>query len=86
MGGRLLGAEQYDGLWKLAKKIMLYGTIVSIILMIAGFVFYKPVGRIFSNEIEVLDTFYAVFFILILGLPINAMAFVSTDSLKAWAK
>ncbi|MCP4976010.1 MAG: MATE family efflux transporter [Maribacter sp.] len=76
MGGRLLGAKNYNGLWKLAKKIMLYGAIVSIVLMLTGFLFYKPIGGIFSNEIEVLETFYAVFFILILGLPMNTIAFV----------
>ena len=76
IGGRLLGAKDYNGLWKLAKKIMLYGAIVSIVLMLTGFLFYKPIGAIFSNEIEVLETFYAVFFILILGLPMNTIAFV----------
>ncbi len=76
MGGRLLGAKDYKGLWRLAKKIILYGGVVSIVLMLAGFVFYKPIGGIFSNEIEVLETFYAIFFILILGLPMNTVAFV----------
>ncbi|EAR02907.1 MATE family efflux transporter [Maribacter sp. HTCC2170] len=76
MGGRLLGAKDYNGLWQLAKKIMLYGAIVSLILMITGFVFYQPIGRVFSNEIQVLETFYAIFFILILGLPMNTIAFV----------
>lgn len=76
MGGRLLGAKDYNGLWKLAKKIMLYGAVVSFVLMVVGFVFYQPIGRVFSNEIEVLETFYAIFFILILGLPMNTIAFV----------
>jgi len=76
MGGRLLGAKDYKGLWRLAKKIILYGAVVSIVLMLAGFVFYKPIGSVFSNEIEVLETFYTIFFILILGLPMNTVAFV----------
>ena len=76
MGGRLLGAKDYNGLWKLAKKIVLYGAIVSLILMAIGFVFYKPIGKIFTNEPDVLNTFYTIFFILILGLPMNALAFV----------
>jgi len=76
MGGRLLGAKDYNGLWDLAKKIMWYGAMVSLILMVFGFLFYKPIGRIFSNEREVLETFYSVFFVLILGFPINTMAFV----------
>jgi len=76
MGGRLLGAKDYNGLWRLAKKIIFYGGVVSIALMLTGFVFYKPIGGIFSNEIEVLETFYAIFFILIIGLPMNTVAFV----------
>lgn len=76
MGGRLLGAKDYNGLWKLAKKITLYGLSVSLVLMALGFIFYKPIGRIFSNEPLVLETFYTIFFILILGLPMNTMAFV----------
>ncbi len=76
MGGRLLGAKDYNGLWSLAKKITGYGVVVSLVLMLASFLFYDPIGNIFSNEIIVLETFYAVFFILILGLPINTVAFV----------
>lgn len=76
MGGRLLGAKDYAGLWKLAKKISLYGLLVSAVMMLIAFVFYRQIGNIFSNEAVVLQTFYAVFFILILGLPINTVAFV----------
>ena len=76
MGGKLLGAHDYKGLWKLAKKIISYGLIVSLMLMLVGFVFYKPIGRLFSNETIVLETFYSIFFIAILGLPMNTLAFV----------
>ncbi len=76
LGGKLLGAKDYNGLWKLAKKIMLYGFLVSLVLVIFGLLYYKPIGRLFSNEPIVLETFYTIFFILILGLPMNTMAFV----------
>ncbi|WP_343488293.1 MATE family efflux transporter [Allomuricauda sp. d1] len=76
MGGRLLGAKDYKGLWLLAKKIATYGIIVSIILMLVGFIFYYPLGRLFSNETIVLTTFYSIFFIVILGLPMNSIAFL----------
>ncbi len=76
MGGRLLGAKDYTGLWGLARKIILYGICVSGLLVLLGFLFYYPIGRIFSNETVVLETFYGIFFILILGLPMNAIAFV----------
>lgn len=76
MGGKLLGAKNYDGLWDLAKKIMLYGFVISLILVLVGFLFYRPIGRIFSNDITVLQAFYSIFFILILGIPMNMVAFV----------
>lgn len=76
MGGRLLGARDYNGLWTLARKIVIYGTTISLILMGFSFLFYESLGRIFSNEVIVLETFYGVFFIVILGLPINSIAFV----------
>ncbi|MFH6603205.1 MATE family efflux transporter [Maribacter algicola] len=76
MGGRLLGARDYDGLWKLAKKIIGYGLMISLVLVIFSFVSYRPIGRLFSNETIVLETFYSVFFIVVIGLPMNAVAFV----------
>lgn len=76
IGGRLLGARNYDGLWKLAKKIITYGLLVSLVLVVAGFVFYKPIGYLFSKETLVLNAFYAIFFIVIIGLPMNTIAFV----------
>ncbi|WP_430968155.1 MATE family efflux transporter [Spongiimicrobium sp. 2-473A-2-J] len=76
MGGKLLGERDYNGLWKLSKKIILYGIVVSSALALAGVLFYRPIGSLFSNETVVLETFYSVFFILILGLPMNTVAFV----------
>lgn len=76
LGGKLLGAKDYDSLWKLAKKVLFYGMLVSLVLVVLGFVFYRPIGRMFSNEQVVLDTFYSIFYILILGLPMNSLAFV----------
>ena len=76
MGGRLLGAKDYSGLWKLMKKICLYGAMVSVVLLILGFILYKDLGRIFSSNVDVLNTFYSIFFLVILALPVNAIAFV----------
>ena len=76
MGGKLLGAKDYSGLWRLAKKITLYGFLVSLVLVLFGFLFYRPIGGLFSNEVIVLETFYSIFFIVIIGLPMNTLAFV----------
>ena len=76
MGGKLLGSKDYDGLFLLAKKIMIYGVLVSLLLMTLGFIFYTPIGTFFSNDIPVLNAFYGIFFIVILGQPINSIAFI----------
>ena len=76
MGGRLLGAKNYNGLWELAKKIILYGVAVSLVLMLFSTIFYRFLGRLFTNETMVLESFYAIFFILIIALPVNTVAFV----------
>ncbi|WP_072989636.1 MATE family efflux transporter [Pseudozobellia thermophila] len=76
MGGRLLGARDYDGLWRLARKVVKYGLAISLGLVVAGFLFYKPIGYLFSKEDLVLNTFYSIFFIVVLALPMNTIAFV----------
>lgn len=76
MGGKLLGANDYRGLWQLSKKIITYGLVISLLLMCCGFLFYYPLGRLFSNEEVVLTTFYGIFFIVLLGLPMNTLAFI----------
>ncbi len=76
LGGRFLGSRDFDSLWKLARKTLMYGWIVSAVLMLAGAVFYHPIGRVFSSEMEVLHAFYSIFFIVILGMPINTIAFI----------
>ena len=86
MGGRLLGAKDYNGLWTLAKKINGYGIIVSLVLMVLGFVFYEPIGRLFSKETAVLNVFYGIFYIVLLGLPMNSIAFLFDGMFKGMGK
>lgn len=76
MGGRLLGANDREGLWLLAKKVVTYGMWVSLGLMVLALIFYGPIGQIFSNSEAVLRVFNGIFFLVILGLPINTLAFV----------
>ncbi len=76
LSGRLLGAKDYQSLWTLGKRVTLYGTGVSMMLAIIGFLFYYPIGTIFSHETAVLDAFYSIFFIVLIVQPINGFAFV----------
>ena len=76
LSGKLLGAQKYRALWKLAKRVSTYGISVSILLAILGFAFYEKIGLLFTNEDLVLETFYNTFFIVLLVQPINGLAFV----------
>ena len=86
LGGRFLGAKDYDSLWLLTSRILRYALWVSLGLMVLGGVFYPYIGRVFSAEPSVLDTFSKVFFIVILGLPINTLAFVYDGIFKGLGK
>lgn len=76
IGGRLLGAKDYRGLWTLARKVVACGGSVSLVLMGLGYLLYMPLGRLFSQDPGVLQAFGAIFFIVILGLPMNSVAFL----------
>lgn len=76
LSGRFLGSRDYNSLWKLSRKTLMFGWIVTGALMIAGAIFYFPIGRVFSSEADVLNAFYGIFFFVILGMPINTIAFI----------
>jgi putative MATE family efflux protein len=76
MGGKLLGAKDYKNLNILVKKTNLYGAFVSLVLMALAFLGYDFIGRIFSSDINVLTVFDGFFYLVLLMLPINAIAFV----------
>ncbi|MGB5944413.1 MAG: MATE family efflux transporter [Leeuwenhoekiella sp.] len=86
LAGRLLGKNDRAGLWKLGKIITAYALGVSLILMLVGILFYKPLGLIFSKEPEVIARFTAIFFMVILMQPINAIAFVFDGIFKGMGK
>ncbi len=75
-GGRLKGAKDYKQLSILVKKVTQYGLFVGVILMLLGTLFYKEAGEMFTNNKEVLEAFYAMFFMVILVQPANVIAFV----------
>lgn len=75
LGGKLLGAENYKGLSILTKRVNMYNLGVSVLLMLLLFVFYNPLGLLFSKDEAVLDVFYSMFFLVIISQPLNALAF-----------
>ncbi len=86
LGGLFLGAQDYDSLWALARKTMRYGLTVSAILMVSGLLFYQPVGRAFSNDPAVQETFNRLFVAVIGVLPIGAVAFIYDGLFKGMGK
>ncbi|GAA4273357.1 MATE family efflux transporter [Aquimarina gracilis] len=82
LGGRLLGAKEYTTLVAMSKKVTLYGVIVACMLAGIGLFFSETLGLIFSKDPEVLKVFTGFFFIVVIMLPINALAFVGDGIFK----
>jgi putative MATE family efflux protein len=86
MSGKLLGENNYKKIWNLSIILSGYTVIISIILGLICFIFYIPIGKLFSHENEVLHLFYSIFWIVILMQPINAIAFVFDGIFKGLAE
>lgn len=76
VAGRLLGEKDYKSLWKLSIKLSRYAIIIAFVLTALCGMFYVEIGRLFSKDNLVLESFYGIFWIVILMQPINAVAFV----------
>lgn len=82
LGGKLLGEKNYTSLWHLTKKVTLYNVIVALVLLIVGIIFYQPIGSMFNKNPEVLTVFYGMFFMVLICLPFNAIAFTLDSIFK----
>jgi len=82
LSGKLLGGKAYDILIELGKKLFIYGFLLGIITAIISFVFYKPIGRLFTHEPIVLEEFYKVFWIILIMQPFCAIAFIFDGMFK----
>ena len=76
IGGRLLGAKNYSGLWLLSKKISKYSLLIAVTLIGICALFYEEIGLIFSKEAPVLVLFTSVFWMVLVMQPVNAIAFM----------
>lgn len=76
VSGKLLGEKNYKKLWRLSIKLSRYSIVVSIILTLFCVIFYFPIGRLFSQDPLVLQSFYGIFWMVLIMQPINAVAFV----------
>lgn len=76
LSGKLLGAKDYKTLLKLSNKLLLYGLFTGVFMAIIGFIFYTPIGKIFTKDPEVLEQFYVSFWIVLAMQPICGITFV----------
>ncbi|SFJ06673.1 MATE family efflux transporter [Myroides guanonis] len=76
MAGKLVGQNNYMGLWNLSKRISRYSIIVSVVLILLCAVFYKPIGLLFNQDPEVIHIFTTVFWIVLIMQPINTLAYI----------
>ncbi|MDH3322282.1 MAG: MATE family efflux transporter [Flavobacteriaceae bacterium] len=86
MSGKLLGEKNYAKIWVLSKQLSSYTLIISAILGIVCFTFYFPIGRLFTQDKDVLTLFYNIFWIVLLMQPINAITFVFDGIFKGLAE
>jgi MATE family multidrug resistance protein len=86
VSGKLLGEKNYKKMWMLSIKLSKYSIFVAFGLMTVCLLFYNPIGRLFSQDLNVLDAFYGIFWIVLLMQPINAVAFVFDGIFKGLAE
>lgn len=82
ISGKLFGAKRADLLIKLSNKLIVLGVVTGLILALLGWVFYEPIGRVFTKQPEVLETFYNVFWIVLAMQPLCALAFIFDGMFK----
>jgi len=86
VSGKLLGEKNYKKMWKLSIKLSRYSVVVSILLSVFCAVFYFQIGKLFSQDELVLQSFYSIFWIVLIMQPINAIAFVFDGIFKGLAE
>ncbi len=82
LGGKLLGEQNFKALWKLTQRVNLYNIGVSLILMALGFMGYSVVGGLFNKDPNVISLFNAIFYMVLLSLPLCSLAFTLDSIFK----
>lgn len=86
MSGKFLGEGNYKMIERLSKQLIAYTQVIALILGLVCLAFYEPIGRLFSQDPEVLRLFSSIFWIVLLMQPINAVAFVFDGIFKGMAE
>ena len=86
VSGKLLGEKNYFKLWRLSISLTKYSVFIAIILAIICGALYYPIGKIFTEDKAVLQSFYSIFWIVLIMQPLNALAFVYDGIFKGLAE
>lgn len=86
LSGKLYGQKNYKSLVQLSNNLIKYGVFLGVIIAIIGCVLYNPIGKIFTNDTEVLKQFYNIFWIVLAMQPFCALAFIFDGVFKGLGK
>ena len=86
LSGKLYGQKNYKALVQLSNKLIKYGLFLGVVIAIIGSLLYYPIGNLFTNDPEVLDQFYTVFWIVLAMQPFCALAFIFDGVFKGLGK
>ena len=86
LSGKLLGGKEYKTLIKLSNKLIKYGIILGLIMAVIGALVYIPIGKLFTQDPNVLSEFYDVFWIVLIMQPLCALAFIFDGIFKGLGK
>jgi putative MATE family efflux protein len=82
LSGKLLGEGNFNGLWKLTKRVLMYNILVAVGLIVVGLIFYEQLGWIYNKDPKVLAIYSSMFFLVLVSLPFNAIAFTLDSIFK----
>jgi len=86
LSGKLYGAKAYDLLLKLGYKLIRYGFMIGVIMGIIGWILYYPIVALFTQEMEVREAFYEIFWIVLVMQPFCSLAFIFDGIFKGLGK
>src|SRR5690606_11074569 len=82
LSGKLLGERNYKSLWKLTPRVRFVDFLVLSALVMIRMLLFEPLWLIFNKDETVLSVFYGMFFMVLISLALNALAFTSESISK----
>ena len=86
LSGKLYGAKEYKSLIDLSNKLIKYGILIGLTITIIGGLLYFPIGSVFTDDQNVLNEFYNIFWTVLAMQPLCALAFIFDGVFKGLGK